>query len=251
MKKLTCVIYTNTPSLEANLIELIGLFTSVEILDVFRNKITVIEKLNELTPDLLYIDIADDSASNIELLGLINKPPFIIGITDTHDDIPFMLDNGFYDFLFSKELTKDYFCRKMSKVIKLLCALNSKETPQILQEAPSNYDIQKNADTYKEYIFVKYQKMSTKVKFDDILYVKNVGNALKIAISNGKYVYHNCTLKKFLAVLPENLVRVNNSTIINVNKIEKYHKNNLSIKEEYFPISRIYAEEVKKQLNLP
>ena len=251
MKKLTCVIYTNNPSLESNLIKLIELFETIEIIDVFRDKITVIEKLNGLTPDLLYIDINDDSVSNVELLSHINKPPFIIGITDIQDDIPFMLDNGFYDFLFSKELTKDYFCRKMSKLIKLLYALNSKEIPQICQEDPSSYDPQKNTDGHKEHIFVKYQKISTKVRFDDVLYVKNVGNALKIAMANGKTVYHKCTLKKFLTVLPEHLVRINNSIIINVNKIEQYHKNSLSIKEEYFPISRVYAEAVKRQLNLP
>jgi len=252
MKKLSCAIFTKNLSLENNLVEMIALFKFIEILDIFRDRITVIEKLNELNPDLLYIDIDDDSASSIELLGLINKPPFIIGITDTYDDIHFLLDGGFYDFLFSKDFQMDYFCRKMSKVIKLVNALSPKETPQTVQEPLSYYNSPKHTEKQKEHLFVKYQKVSVKVRFDDILFVRNVGNALKIITNNGNAVYHNCTLKKFLAVLPENyFVRINNSTIINTSKIEKYQKNSLSIKEEYFPVSRIYAEEIKRKLNLP
>lgn len=251
MKKLTCVLFINDPSLEKKLVEIIARFNSMEIIDVFYDRVTVIEKLNQINPDLLFIDMDDNSINGIELLGIINKPPFIIGITSRLDYIPVLLDSGFYDFLFSKDLSLEYFCTKMSKVIKLVHTLDSKNQITVLQESPHAYEQRKPHEHQKESMFVKYNKISVKVKYDDVLYIKNVGNGLKLVLHNGKNVYHNSTLKKFLLLLPEKkFIRINNSTIVNVNKIEKYHRNKITIKDEAFSVSRIYSEKLKKELQL-
>lgn len=251
MKILTSVLYTKNDILEKNILEIISHFYSMEMIEIIRDNVSCIEKLNLINPDLLFIDMENDSMSMIDLINLINKPPFIIGIMPKVDEIPLLLDNGFYDFLLTDEIKLDYFCKKMSKVIKLVHSLNSKYQLPIVQESPIFYDSKNSGEIKKDWMFVKYKKSSIKVKYDEILYIKNVGNALKLFLLNDKYIYHNSTLKKFLQLLPEEkFIRINNSTIINLTKIDKYEKNRITIQNEIFNVSRIYSEKLKKNLNV-
>ena len=251
MKKLTCALFINNASLEKDLIETIAHFNSIEIIDIFHDSVTVVERFNQISPDLLFIDMDNKLIIGMELIDILYKPPFIIAITSSLNNIPALLDNGFYDFLYSKNLNLDYFCRKMSKIMKLIHSFNSNYSTQTIQDHPIVYEPKKIPENQKDYMFVKHNKISIKVRYDEILYINNVGNALKLFLNNGKNVYHNCTLKKFLTQLPEQkFIRINNSTIININKIEKYHKSKIIIKEEQFNVSRIYSERLKKELQL-
>ena len=59
-----------------------------------------------------------------------------------------------------------------------------------------------------------------------------------------------CSLKKFLNVLPRGrFVRINNSSIINIDKIDRIDKNLVIIQNEAMKISKLYYVGIKKFLD--
>ena len=99
------------------------------------------------------------------------------------------------------------------------------------------------------YTTIRYKKVRQRVAFDDISYVEQVGNYLKIIKNNGSILYHNATMKQFFCSLPtDKFVRVNKSIIVNYNKIQKVDGNILFLKKASFPISRVYASSIKARL---
>ena len=101
----------------------------------------------------------------------------------------------------------------------------------------------------RNHTFVRYKRSKIKVVFDDILFIKNTGNCLRIEKANRKIIYHNSTMKQFQDILPpENFIRINKSIIVNYNRIERYEKGVIYIKNQAFKVSRIYAARVKDML---
>lgn len=244
MKKLNCILFIKDSLLEEKLIQRIHAFDSIEIIDIIKNSVEFIEKLNRTHPYLLFVDMDMPGGEVEEILKLVAKPPFLIAITEQKSMVPDLMANGFFDFL-DRKLDLEIFCRKMSKVLNITHSLCSQNSDQV-NEAPLSYRAGKAAVKLKSYTFIKYKKTNLKLFYDDILFIKNTGNCLRIENYNGKIYYHNSTLKKFLSILPsDKFVRINKSIIVNYNRIEKFEKNMVYLKSQAFNVSRIYTMNLK------
>ena len=250
MKKLSGVLYIQNKEINEHIVECINQFYSIEILENFKDRVEVIEKFNQRNPDIFFIEIDCDSKQSIELIGQINNSPFLIGISGDIDNTQKLLDSGFYDIISSGDLTLEYFCKKMSKIFKLINSLYVKTTLSLVSESNLNYIQRKGIVSQRKFIFVKYKKTSVKVYFDEILYIKNAGCDSKIYLSDKRTYFHNSSLKKFLNLLPrERFARINNSSIINIDKIDKIDKNFVIIQNEVIKISKIYHAGLRKLLD--
>lgn len=246
MKVLTCMIFMMDNTIEEKLIQRIRAFDSIEINEIIKSNVGLIEKLNRKKPDLLFINLDSKDVMFSNIIKLIQKPPFIIGITNSKKLLQEKLDLGVFDFLDSKVDIEDV-CRIISKIWHIYnCLFTQKETQA--NEAMPDYAA-KSQHKAKHHTFVRYKKMNVKVVFDDILFIKNTGNCLRIESTNNKIFYHDSTLKKFIAILPsENFIRINKSIVVNFNKIERYEKDTIYIKNHSFKISRIFAARLKDLL---
>lgn len=243
MKILSAMIFMMDNTIEEKLIQRIHAFDSIEITEIVKTSVGLIEKLNRTKPDILFINLDKKEIEFSKIAKLIQKPPFIIGITDYKKDIQSNLDSGVFDFINSK-LEMEDICRKITKIWHIFNCLFPKNSPQV-NEAPPAYSAKCHPKT-KNHTFVRYKKMNVKVVFDDIIFIRNTGNCLRIESVNNKVYYHNSTLKQFIAILPpENFIRINKSIIINYNKIERYEKNIIYIKNHSFKVSRIFAARLK------
>ena len=102
-----------------------------------------------------------------------------------------------------------------------------------------------------EQMFIKNGKISYKIVFDEVLYIKNVGNSLQIKMVDGKSFYYRSTLKKFFNILPANkFARVNKSVVVNFTKINSFQNQQVFIQDEYFCVSRIYIVRLRELLRL-
>lgn len=233
-------------AIEEKLIQRIHAFSTIEITDIIKNSVGLIEKLNRTKPDLLFINLDNKETAFANIIKLIHKPAFIIGITDHKKELMNYLDNGVFDFINSKVEMED-ICRKISKIWHIYNCLFAPDDMQANEAAPS-YTAKSQQKT-RNHTFVRYKKMNVKVVFDDILFIRNTGNCLRIESTNNRIFYHNSTLKQFTTILPqENFIRINKSVVVNYNRINRYEKDTIYIKNHAFKVSRIYAARLKDML---
>ena len=234
-------------TIEEKLIQRIRAFDSIEVTEIIKNEVGLIEKLNRKKPDLLFINLDSEEFDFPNIIRLIRKPPFIIGITNNKLLFKERLDQGIFDFL-DNSVEMDDICRKISKIWHIYHCLFPQKDPQANEAMPVYY-ASKGQPKLRNHTFVRYKKMNIKVVFDDILFIKNTGNCLRIENYNNSIFYHNSTLKQFLAILPpESFIRINKSIVVNYNRIERYETDTIYVKNHSFKVSRIYAARLKDML---
>ena len=247
---MTAIIFIRNVSLCKTLSNFISQFTLLMTIDILHDHLRCIEKLDQYHPDILFIDPEDPIMGYKDFLLLINKPPFIVGLIQNQDKTKIMhyLDDGIFDLLLVQDLSLNYFCKKMNKIKFIVKRLEEKEDKTFANDyhEPIKYLSPKKRT---ESIFVKYERCSIRVRFEDVLYIKNTGTTLELYLVNNRILYHKSTLKKFILQLPDDFfIRINNSTVVNFKKIEVFEKNSVSIQNKNFPVTRIYLEPLKNKI---
>lgn len=243
MAKLNCILFVQNTHVEDIFVNYINHFYSVHLIDTYTSSIEMIEKLQKQRVDVLFMDMSQREVSD-KLLRMIDKPPFIIGLVNNPAEVSQLLESGFFDCL-DTHADLESFCRLMSKVIRIVNHYNKEDKPQV-SEAQETYKVDKRYQSSRNFVFIKHKRTSIKVNFDDIMYVKNTGNVLRLECADGKVYYHTSTLKDFLDKLPPELFfRVNQSIIANFGFIDKIEGKYVYINGSRFKLSRIYAGAIK------
>ena len=247
MKTLKCVTFMMDNTIEEKLIQRIHAFDSIEISEIVKSRARLVEKMNRTNIDILFINLDNKEVQFSEIVKFIQRPPFIIGITDKKTNLQTYLDLGVFDFINTKVELVD-ICHKISKILNIYNSFFPKKETKV-NEAIPEYSASKSQPKMKNHTFVRYKKMNIKVIYDDILFIKNTGNCLRIESTNNKICYHDSTLKQFFAILPPgNFIRINKSIIVNYNRIDKYKNDTIYIKNQSFKVSRVFAARLKDML---
>ena len=228
------------PRIQKEISQRIDFFDSLEISNVFNNQIDMIETLNHERPHILFVNVDQSHFNILEVLKMVQRPPFMFAITNNKLRIPELLDNGFFDYL-SPKLDLDTFCKKVSKVLNIKNALID-ENPFLVKEPETTYRTSAKNKATSTSVFIKYKRTQSRVAIEDIAYVMNTPKGIMIETSKGKVMYHNSTLKKFGQQLPSDLFfRINKSVFVNVTHIEKVEQSTIYVRKKSFPVSRIFA----------
>lgn len=92
----------------------------------------------------------------------------------------------------------------------------------------------------QKYTFIKTNKKYIKLFFDDISYIKSLGNYVEVfTISNTKYIYYK-SLKELIDKLPVYFMRVHNSYIINIVHLNSIEDNHIHINDIKISIGKSY-----------
>jgi DNA-binding LytR/AlgR family response regulator len=94
-----------------------------------------------------------------------------------------------------------------------------------------------------DFLFVKSDKKSIKVKIADILYIEGLGDYIKLYLNDKKLVT-NLSMKKLENLLPaEQFYRIHKSFIISLDKIESIEGNMVKISNVKLPIGNLYRQD--------
>lgn len=94
----------------------------------------------------------------------------------------------------------------------------------------------------QNFTFIKTDRKLIKLNFDDILFVKGLGNYVEIFVKNNKkYIYYK-SLKSLINKLPEEFMRVHNSYIINLKNVAHIEDNHLIIEEHKITVAKSYKD---------
>lgn len=95
---------------------------------------------------------------------------------------------------------------------------------------------------HRSYTFIKENRKLIKLNFNDILFIKGLGNYVEIIVKgNKRYIYYK-TMKDLIDKLPDEFMRVHNSNIVNLSNVEYIEDNHLVIEDHKIVIARSYKE---------
>lgn len=222
-------------------------YPNVEIVATFSNGIDGVAGINELQPDLVFVDIEMPGLSGFQMLGKLHYSPLIIFCSGYGKYAVEGYDYNPTDFLL-KPLKKQRFQAAMERAFKDL----------EVKELESRLNRQKSQAGY---LFLEYRDLhgdSHKVFVwpGDIGYLcpqPNNANYLEYHMVDGTSHIVKKTLKKALSELPESqFLQTHRSYAVNVDHIRELKGNDTLIigtgPEFETPVSRAYRKTVKEFL---
>tara|TARA_Y100001934_G_C12313379_1_gene756122 strand:- start:707 stop:1405 length:699 start_codon:yes stop_codon:yes gene_type:complete len=178
--------------------------------------------------DFLFLDVKMPHINGQELLALADEPIPTIFVT-AYDQYAVQS----YDYNTIAYLTKPVAYPKF-----LAATYKMREYLQI--NAASKAEEQS--------FFVKDGSRYLRLEYSEILFLKGLSNYLQLITADKTYTLH-LSLKKAGQSLPMQFVRVHQSYLVNLNRIDEIYGNTIYIGKEEIPVGRQFKDELLKRLN--
>lgn len=198
----------------------------IEIVGECNNGFDGLKAINDLKPDLIFLDIQMPKLTGFEMLELLDNPPMVVFATAYDEFALKAFENNAIDYLL-KPFSKSRFDQALQKVMKQFA-----EKPAITP----NYDkLIENVNTAKdklERVVVKESGKILIIPVSDVYYIEAADDYVVISSANKEYV-KNSTMRFYEEKLPtDTFVRIHRSCIVNVNfikEIQPYNKETHSV----------------------
>lgn len=230
---MNCIVIDNKPVIQNHLVENIRQIPYFDLINYCSSVFEAYEILQVQNIDLIFIDTDLPKISGIEFIrSLDNRPLFIFTSSNPHLAIEGFNLNAL-DFLL-KPYSFDRFLRAANKAFEYYTF--KKKTQHKERE---NFD---PVSTANEFVLVKADYQTIKIKLDDILYIEGLKDYIKIYTSKTtKPVITLNSLKKLQQNLPpERFSRIHKSYIIGLDHINTINKTQVVINDKYIPIGESY-----------
>lgn len=100
----------------------------------------------------------------------------------------------------------------------------------------------------QNFTFIKTNKKYVRIYFDEIAYIKGLGNYVEITtIKKKKHIYYK-SLKDLIENLPSQFMRVHNSYIVNLTIIDSLEDNQITVNNVKISVGKSYKECLKKSI---
>lgn len=225
---INCIVIEDEPLALKKICGFIDQVDFLNLLKGFNNSIDSLNFLKANVVDLMFLDIRMKKLTGIELLKSLKIKPKVI-ITSAYDKYALEgYELEVSDFLL-KPFSFDRFIKAVDKVYNEL--------------------IIKNEDKENRFIFVRTEYRIEKIDLSKILYIQGMKDYLQI-VSEEKKIMTLQSFKNIIDFLPKkDFVRVHNSYIISIDKIESIERNRIKIGEKLIQITDSYKEGFFKLLD--
>lgn len=208
----------------------------LNIVNTCNDAICAHKVLQEQEVDLLFLDINMPKLSGISFLKNLKNPPLVIFTTAYSEYALEGYELNAIDYL-KKPFSFDRFCKAYYR---------AQELHNLQQKAASTAETKEMG---ADFLFIKSNKKSIKVKFSDIDYIEGLGDYIKIHVGKEKLVT-NLSMKKIFSLLPEQqFYRTHKSFIISLSNIESIEGNMVSINGNKLPIGNSYRQDFIALIN--
>ncbi|RYF96662.1 MAG: response regulator transcription factor [Chitinophagaceae bacterium] len=235
--KLTCFIIDDEPLAQEILEAYIAKVPFLELKGSFMSPLEAGGLLEEIKPDILFLDINMPDLNGLSFIPMLNPKPMIV-LTTAYDQYALKA----FELEVKDYLLKPFPFERFYKCVMRLYKDQSSE----FKPADNNPKPELNSE--QDFIFLKVGHRIRKLAWRDILYVEGVKDYLRINTADEKIL----TLLNFAeleTLLPsKKFARVHRSFFVAIDKIEYIEKNRISIAGEMIPISETYADAFHKKL---
>ncbi len=201
-------------------------FNEIEIIGEFSDGFTGLKGIQELKPDLVFLDVQMPKLTGLELLELLDQPTSIIFSTAYDQYAIKAFEMNAIDYLL-KPYSKERFSQALQKAITVIGSGQNPQAPvqklvQTLEENPE----------YLQRIAVKSRHKVSVIPIEDIVYLEAEGDYVMMHTKDARHLKEK-TMKYFEAHLdPAMFIRIHRSYIVNVqfiDRIEYYDKENYAV----------------------
>ncbi|MDH5476564.1 MAG: LytTR family transcriptional regulator DNA-binding domain-containing protein [Cyclobacteriaceae bacterium] len=219
----------------------------IEVLAECENGFEGVKAINELQPDLIFLDIQMPKISGFEMLELLDKHPHIIFSTAFDNYALKAFEANAADYLL-KPYSKERFNEAITKVKQKIEGNVSKTTYKVVTDHQDSID-------KIDRIVVKFGNKINIIGLDTIRFIQAQDDYVEIHTNEGKFL-KQITMKYLEGHLPtDKFVRTHRSFIANIDyidKIEMYEKESylLHLKEgQTISVSRSGYSRLKEVLS--
>ena len=186
---------------------------AIELIAECENGFEGVKQINDLKPDLVFLDIQMPKITGFELLELLEHKPQIIFATAYDQYALKAFDYNAADYLL-KPYSKDRLDEAIQKVLERI-QTEGKESD--VAEKVSDFP----KDEYLDRIVVKDRHKIHIAPVDAVRYIESMDDYVMIYTNDGRWMKQK-TMKYFENALnPKNFVRIHRSYIVKVDEIEE------------------------------
>ena len=228
--KLTAIIVDDEPIARNFLERYCEKTDTINVVGSFQDSETAFLYLEQNKVDILFLDVEMPGESGFQLLDKLMIMPKVI-LTTSKTDYAY----DAFQYKVSDYLKKPFtYLRFQEAVAKVNEAFKEKK------EAP-----------IKEDTFIKSNGKFIRLNYEDILYIKSIGDYVKYCTFDKKYIAHS-TLKAVEEKMIDRLcfMKVHRSYIVNLRKINNIEDSTLYIGDSVIPISKLLKTEVMARINI-
>ncbi len=194
-------------------------FENIELIAECENGFEGVKAINDLQPDLVFLDIQMPKITGFEMLELLEHKPQIIFATAYDQYALKAFEYNAADYLL-KPYSKDRLAEAVDKVVD-----------RIQKEGKSSDIAERISDFPKEEfldrVVVKDRHKIHITPIDQVRYIESMDDYVMIYTNEGRYMKQK-TMKYFETALdPKNFIRIHRSYIVKVdeiNEIQQYEK---------------------------
>jgi DNA-binding LytR/AlgR family response regulator len=233
-----CIIVDDEVHARKVLEKFISDIPHLELIKSCKNALEAMQTLNEQDIDAMFLDINMPKVSGLSFLENLRHPPAVVITTAYREYAVEAFELDVIDYL-HKPIPFPRFLKSVSKIEEKLKAKNE------------NTIVSTQVDTSKqeEFIFIKADKKTIKLNFNEIVYVEGLGDYIKIHLKE-KSIVSKLTIKRMEDLLPKNLFpRVHKSFIIALSQIQAIEGNQIEISNQKIPIGQIYRQTFMEIIN--
>lgn len=182
--------------------------------------------------DLIFLDVLMPGMTGLDFIKtLAASKPEIIMITSNKDFAVEAFEYDVVDFLV-KPVSFERFLKAVTKAKRIF---DKKGT---------------SINAIDDHIFIKVSSRFVKLELRSVLFIEALGDYVTIHTSSEKFTIHS-TMKGIADTLPANdFLRVHNSYIVRLDKIEAVKDNTISINKATIPVSRNKIKMLIQRLKL-
>jgi two-component system LytT family response regulator len=244
------VIIADDESLARNVVrKFLSAFPEIKIIAECENGLQSLNKINELRPDLVFLDIQMPDLDGFAVLNELAQPPMIIFTTAYNQYAINAFEKNAVDYLL-KPFNKERFVQAVNK------ALRHKASPAFLEKKilslQTSLDLVFNSDKKNiSRILIKEKNGYSFLNVNDVLWFEADSDYVKIHTKDKSYLKNTSLLALEARLNPQTFIRIHRSTIVNVTCIRQmnpyfngeYHL--VLSNGEKLKLSRSYREKLK------
>lgn len=243
-------IIADDESLARNVVKkFLTAFPQIKIVAECENGLSALNKINELSPDLIFLDIQMPDLDGMSVLRELRHPPLVIFTTAYNQYAIEAFEKNAVDYLL-KPFNKDRFAQAVTR------ALDQRSSPALLENKISTLQVSLNqvlnADKkFTSRILIKEKGGYSFLNVQDIIWFEADSDYVKIHTKEKTYLKNVSMNELEVKLNPQNFIRIHRSTIVNIAYIKEmkpyfngeYHL--LLSNGEKLKLSRTYKDKLK------
>jgi two-component system, LytTR family, response regulator len=206
-----------------------------------------VEMIDELKPDLIFLDVQMPGMTGFDVLDDITHDPYVI-FTTAYDQYAIRaFEKNAVDYLL-KPLDEERFRLAVRRAMERM-RLEQNNVGELLRNMKTE-----NKTSYDSHIFVQKSEKLINLPIEEIMFLEASGDYTILTTKADQFVSSSGIGKLEEILNPDTFIRVHRSTIININflkEIEKHFNGGMIVKMQSgksFPVSRTYAKLIRKKV---